>query len=68
MNEWLKKLGESAKAAWAKWSKIQKGIIIGIAIAIIIAVAALFRVSSTPRSCYRRHAVADFDAFGPRKR
>ena len=48
MNEWLKKLGESAKAAWAKWSKIQKGIIIGIAIAIIIAVAALFRVSSTP--------------------
>jgi len=48
MNEWLKKLGDSAKAAWAKWSKIQKGIIIGIAIAIIIAVAALFRVSSTP--------------------
>lgn len=48
MNEWLKKLGESAKAAWAKWSKIQKGIIIGIAVAIIIAVAALFRVSSTP--------------------
>ncbi len=48
MNEWLKKLGESAKAAWAKWSKIQKGIIIGIAIAIIVAVAALFRVSSTP--------------------
>lgn len=48
MNEWLKKLGDSAKAAWAKWSKIQKGIIIGIAIAILIAVAALFRVSSTP--------------------
>ncbi|MEE3411246.1 MAG: flagellar basal-body MS-ring/collar protein FliF [Treponema sp.] len=48
MNEWLKKLGESAKAAWAKWSKIQKGIVIGIAIAIIVAVAALFRVSSTP--------------------
>ena len=48
MNEWLKKLGESAKAAWAKWSKIQKGIIIGIAIAIIVAVAAMFRVSSTP--------------------
>ena len=48
MNEWLKKLGDSAKGAWAKWSKIQKGIIIGIAIAIIVAVAALFRVSSTP--------------------
>jgi len=48
MNEWLKKLGDSAKAAWAKWSKIQKGIIIGIAIAIIVAVAAMFRVSSTP--------------------
>jgi len=48
MNEWLKKLGESAKAAWAKWSKIQKGIIIGIAVVIFIAVAALFRVSSTP--------------------
>ncbi|MBO7122926.1 MAG: flagellar M-ring protein FliF [Treponema sp.] len=48
MNEWLKKLGESGKGAWAKWSKIQKGIIIGIAIAIIIAVVAMFRVSSTP--------------------
>ncbi|MCR5046259.1 MAG: flagellar M-ring protein FliF [Treponema sp.] len=48
MNEWLKKLGESAKGAWAKWSKIQKGIVIGIAIAIIVAVVAMFRVSSTP--------------------
>lgn len=48
MNEWLKKLGDSAKGAWAKWSKIQKAIVIGIAVAIIVAVAAMFRVSSTP--------------------
>ncbi len=48
MNEWLKNLGKSIKDAWAKWSKIQKGIIIGIAIVIVIAVAAMFRVSSTP--------------------
>lgn len=48
MNEWLKKLGESAKGAWAKWSKIQKAIVIGIAVAVIVAVVAMFRVSSTP--------------------
>ena len=48
MNEWLKKLGDSAKGAWAKWSKIQKAIVIGIAVAVIIAVVAMFRVSSTP--------------------
>lgn len=48
MNEWLKKLGDSAKAAWAKWSNIQKGIIIGIALVVIVAVVAMFRVSSTP--------------------
>ncbi len=48
MNEWLKKLGDSAKGAWAKWSKIQKAIVIGIAVAIIVAVVAMFRVSSTP--------------------
>lgn len=48
MNEWLKKLGDSAKGAWAKWSKIQKAIVIGIAVAIIVAVIAMFRVSSTP--------------------
>ncbi len=48
MNEWLKKLGDSAKGAWAKWSKIQKAIVIGIAVAVIVAVIAMFRVSSTP--------------------
>ena len=48
MNEWLKKLGDSAKGAWAKWSKIQKAIVIGIAVAVIVAVVAMFRVSSTP--------------------
>ena len=48
MNEWLKKLGDSAKGAWAKGSKIQKAIVIGIAVAIIVAVIAMFRVSSTP--------------------
>lgn len=48
MNEWLKKLGDSAKGAWAKWSKIQKGIVIGVVVVIIVAVVAMFRVSSTP--------------------
>ncbi len=48
MNEWLKKLGDSAKGAWAKWSKIQKAIVIGIVVVVIVAVVAMFRVSSTP--------------------
>lgn len=48
MNEWLKKLGDSIKGAWAKWSKIQKGIVIGIVIVVVVAIIVMFRVSSTP--------------------
>lgn len=48
MNEWLKKLGDSAKAAWAKWSKIQKCIVIGLVVVVIVAIVVMFRVSSRP--------------------
>lgn len=48
MNEWLKKLGESAKAAWAKWSKIQKAIAVGLVVIVVVAIIAMFRVSSRP--------------------
>ena len=48
MNEWLKKLGDSAKAAWAKWSKIQKCIVVGLLIVVIVAIVVMFRVSSRP--------------------
>ena len=48
MNAWLKKLGDSAKAAWAKWSKIQKCIVVGLLIVVIVAIVVMFRVSSRP--------------------
>ncbi len=48
MNEWLKNTIANLKELWAKWKPVQKAILIGIVVAIIIAVVAVFRVSSAP--------------------
>ncbi len=48
MNEWLKNTIANLKELWAKWKPVQKAILIGIVIVIIIAVVAMFRVSSAP--------------------
>lgn len=48
MNEWFKKLLDQIKALWAKWSLIQKIILIGIVVVIIGAIVAVSKISSTP--------------------
>ena len=48
MNEWLKKVTAKAKELWTKWSLIQKVIIIGIIVIVIVAVFATARLSSKP--------------------
>ena len=48
MNEWLKNTIANLKELWAKWKPVQKAILIGIVVAIIIAVVAMFKVSSAP--------------------
>ncbi|MCQ2611176.1 MAG: flagellar M-ring protein FliF [Treponema sp.] len=48
MNEWLKKFTSGLKEKWAKWSLIQKGILIGIVAAVFVAIILLFNVSSKP--------------------
>lgn len=48
MNEWLKKSAAKFKELWAKWSAVQKAIVVGIAVAVVVAVVFMFRVSSAP--------------------
>lgn len=48
MNEWLKKFLEQIKALWGKWTLVQKLVLIGIAVAAIAGIIALFAVSSAP--------------------
>ncbi len=48
MNEWLKKVMDSAKNLWSKWKPIQKVILFGIIIVVIIAIVAAARLSSKP--------------------
>ncbi len=48
MNEWLKKFTASFKERWAKWTIVQKGIMGGIVVAIIVAVVVMGRVSHAP--------------------
>ncbi len=48
MNEWLKKVVDSAKSMWSKWKPIQKVILFGIIIVIIVAIVATAKVSSKP--------------------
>jgi flagellar M-ring protein FliF len=48
MNEWIKKIAEQIKNLWGKWSLVQRIILIGVAVAVIGGLAALFSVSSAP--------------------
>jgi flagellar M-ring protein FliF len=48
MNEWIKKLISQIKGLWSKWSWPQRGILIGISVAVIVIFVALFSVSSAP--------------------
>lgn len=50
MNEWFKKFFSTIKEKWAKWSKIQKGIIIGIVVVVIVAIILLVSLSSRQTS------------------
>ena len=38
MNEWLKKVVDSAKNLWSKWKPVQKVILFGIIVVVIIAI------------------------------
>ena len=42
MNEWLKKVMDKFKELWSKWKPIQKVILFGIIIVIIVAIIAGF--------------------------
>ena len=48
MNEWLKKFMAKLKESWAKWTIIQKGVLVGIVAVAILAVVLMFRMSSKP--------------------
>ena len=48
MNEWLKKLFQQIKELWAKWSVVQKVILIGITAAVIAALVLVTVFSSRP--------------------
>jgi flagellar M-ring protein FliF len=48
MNEFFQKIVEQIKLLWKTWSMVQKLILAGIAVAVVIAVVALVGVSSRP--------------------
>ena len=48
MNEFFKKIADTIKRLWGKWSPLQRVILIGIAVLLIIGIIALFGVSSKP--------------------
>lgn len=48
MNEWLKKVLTSIKKLWSKWKPIQKVILIGIIIVVIVAIVLTARISAKP--------------------
>ena len=48
MNEWLKKVLDKVKELWSKWKPIQKVILFGIIIVIIVAIIATARLSAKP--------------------
>jgi flagellar M-ring protein FliF len=48
MNEWLKKLISQIKTLWGKWTLVQKLILGGILVAVIVGIVILFSVSSAP--------------------
>ena len=48
MNEWLKKFSASFKEKWAKWSVVQKAILGGIIVAVIVAIVLTARIAHKP--------------------
>lgn len=50
MNEWFKKFFSSIKELWGKWSPVQKLILGGIVLAVIVAFVFLFTMSARPTS------------------
>jgi flagellar M-ring protein FliF len=48
MNEWLKKAIDQIKGLWGKWSWAQRGVLIGVTVALIAGLVALVSVSSAP--------------------
>ena len=48
MNEWFKKLFSQIKELWAKWSLVQKIILIGIVVVVIGVLIFVSRFSATP--------------------
>ncbi len=48
MNEWLKKVTESAKKMWSNWKPIQKVILFGIIVVVIIVIIASVKLSAKP--------------------
>ncbi|MCL1836298.1 MAG: flagellar M-ring protein FliF [Treponema sp.] len=48
MNDLIKKLVTHMKTLWGKWSMLQRLILVGIAVAVLVGVVALFGVSSSP--------------------
>lgn len=49
MNEWFKKLIASIKEKWAKWSKVQKGIAIGVLAAVVAVIIFSIYWASRPK-------------------
>ncbi len=48
MNEWFKGLIEKIKTLWSKWTLVQKGILIGVIVLVLVGIFSLFAVSSSP--------------------
>ena len=52
MNEWFKKLLTTIKEKWAKWTAVQKGILIGIIVVVIVAIVLMATLSSRPTTVH----------------
>ena len=48
MNEWFKKIISRIKERWAKWTIVQKGIFIGVIVAVLAAIIIMISVSGKP--------------------
>ena len=48
MNEWFKKRTQTVKDKWGKWTPLQKGILIGIIVLIVIAIVMMMKFSARP--------------------
>ena len=52
MNEWFKKIFNTIKEKWAKWTALQKGILIGIIVVVVVAIILLATLSSRPTTVH----------------